>query len=189
MSEHIDPGLVKYRWYRPADPVFVSVSEVMRCRESLKALDPKLDIWWNADWKNSDTKQPGRWAIMYWMERSHHWGVVKYWETAGGDFRPMTIDCVEQIKRELAEIDADKSGQDVKSVNRLADKLEQERKQKKHIESVEALREFTNDMMERNFGVRQTFAPGYIRRRSVKASDLSKTNHALWLRSKGIVLP
>lgn len=175
MTATIDPGLVKYRWYRPSDPVFVSINMVDRIRDHLKALDPKLDLWWNSEWKADDARQPGRWAIMYWMDRARTWAVVKYWETADGGYRHIEIDCVEQLKRELAEIDGDRQGQDVKSVNRKAEEFEAARKAAISADIEDGTRQYVKDV------ARGTLAGDRVVTK-MRPSD----HHEEWLKSKGI---
>jgi len=140
MTATIDPGLARYRWYRPSDPDTIPRHVVDRVRARLHALDPKLDVWWNAEWKAND-RVPGRWAIVYWMDRKSVWSIVYYWETATGDFRALDVDSVEPILNYLASIDADRHGKDVHSVNQKAEEIRAENLKKARKERIDAARE------------------------------------------------
>lgn len=140
MGNHIDPGLARYRWYRPRDRDGTPAHVISALRARLKAADDKLDVWWNADWKADDARQPGRWAIVYWMQRASKWAIVYYWEAAGGAYRQLEIDCAEPILNYLATIDSER-GADPHTVNRKADEIVAENKRKAQVERIEAARE------------------------------------------------
>ncbi len=77
------------RHYRPPDPEWADAALLERVRQELVAENARNNLWWNPNWKEDDPKQPGRWAFMQWLERTHCWGVVFYFEGPAGEFRPI----------------------------------------------------------------------------------------------------
>lgn len=181
---NIPPGhpLRDRRW-RPENPTCASEGTIAAVRQALWKLDPRLDVWWYR-WHRSDTPEHGRWAIMYWKERAQEWSVVFFWEGPGGEYRQLSLECTQPILNCLAECEeeADVASRRAAEEKRVANA-------KDHEEVRQASAEYTRDFLQRDQGIRQTFAPGYIRRRSVKPADIENTNHKLWLRSRDIELP
>lgn len=174
----IPPGhpLRDRRW-RPPNPDGTAEETIAKVRQALWRIDPKLDVWWYKWWRPDDKEHPGRWAVMYWLERGQCWSVVRYWEGPAGEYRPLSMDAVQRIINELAEceVEANVAAQRCEAENAARRKKEMETRK-------EALREYTEDFAARDQGVRGVFAPGYIRRRFVQPSDILNTNHKRFIR-------
>lgn len=167
-------------WYQPDDPVWAPVEAVAQVRERLMATDPRLNVWWVHNWKKDDAKQPGRWAVVYFMQRARTWSVVYYWEGAGGEFRPLSIDCADAMVNAVRsrEIEADKLAKQCEDDN---EKRGAARKQ----ELFDNLAAEARDVYARTVGVRQTFGPGYIRSRRAFGSSRNRETYLRKMRLRG----
>lgn len=156
--------------FRAPDPPWVAASMIERARRALHEFDPRLSIWWSptrgATW---DPDTPGRWRIVEWMPRQANWTTVFYWEGPKGQYR--APEPIEPILLRLAAADVP---MDV--LDRSVEEEQERAGRKRKDELRDACREQAEDLGARKFGIRQTFGPGYIRRREVKASDLRETN-------------
>ena len=192
MSDRINwaspPGFgVRSRTWRPADPVWSPREALEKVRRAINAhFDGKLDVWWHDEWKPYDTRQPGRWAVMYWRDKAKEWSVVFYWETASGDFRNIDLDCITAFLNMLEEADCSKAGRSLKERRNQIEGAQEIQKEKRVAENRKAGLEYAEDHTARDFGIRQTFGPGHIRRREVKPKDLVNTNHNRWKKQVGI---
>lgn len=156
--------------FRPADPIWAPTAALERARRRLKEFDPRLSIWWSStrhawDYKNDCPAEiPGRWRVVEWLTRQGNWTTVFYLEGPSGEFRD--FEPVEAILQRLgrAIVPTDEA-------SRAADEAQVDRGRTKHREFAEACNELHEDLSARHNGIRQTFGPGYIRRRRVKQSD------------------
>lgn len=103
-----DPGAqiethpTRVRTYQAPDPTWASLGLCEKIRQRLWKMDPRLNLWWNPHWPLTDLpRDRGRWAIMYWKDRTREWSVVFYHEGPTGEYRPLDEDCVEHLIRRL----------------------------------------------------------------------------------------
>lgn len=150
----------RFRHYRAPDPEWAGPELLERVRERLVGLDPRLNLWWNPNWKDDDPVRPGRWAVMFWLERTRFWSVVFYHEDPAGAFLPITPECIEPMLRRIKACEED--------VKKLSDRIDRERRERiaREAEIMDrGLDVHTMDAAERIFGIRQTFGPGMNRKR------------------------
>lgn len=175
------------RKWRPPDPVWAPREALNKVRGAINHhFDNRLDVWWIEERCEDDMRQPGRWAVMYWKERAQEWSVVFYWETAAGEFRNIGLDCITVFTNMLHECDNAKPSNDLKDVRRKHEEAQAVAQEKRIAANKDARRRYSEDHLARDVGIRQTFAPGYIRRRQVKKSDLKDTNHERWRKEIGV---
>lgn len=181
---------VRSRTWRPTDPVWAPKEALHKVRKAINQhFDGKLEIWWHDHWKAHDTKQPGRWAVMYWRDRAQEWSVVFYWETAAGEFRNIDLDCIVVFQNMLTEADCSHAGRSLQERRQQVEGAAEIAKQKRYAENRKASKEYAEDHMARDFGIRMIAdmsAKGRPRRRQVKPSDLVNTNHEKWKKEVGI---
>lgn len=120
---------------------------------------------------DQDAERPGRWRVAEWLPNHRHWHTIFYWESEGGGFRD--FEPVEAILARLRRA----ASVDTKTAAAQTEAHSQERELQRKTELAAANKEFHEDHTARHHGIRQTFAPGYIRRRQVKRSDVQDTNH------------
>lgn len=171
------------RSYRfiPRDPIWVAAGALDRARKRLSEFDARLSIWWSPnrhawDYKaDAPAEIPGRWRVVEWLANLGNWQTVFFIEGPNGEYRD--FEPVEAILQRLgrAIVPTDVAAQS-------AEEASQKREATRHREFAEACNELHEDLSARHSGIRQTFGPGYIRRRSVKQSDLRDTNHQRFLR-------
>lgn len=166
--------------YRPADPIGVSSSALARARKRLSTLDWRLALWWGANrhaWNQdgSVAEIPGRWCVMEWLPRHGHWHRLFYLEGPNGEYRDF-----EPLEPTLDRLGRAMVPTDVAAAK--TEEAEQKRELQRRTELAEANREYHDDFAARHHGIRQTFGPGYIRRRQVSRSDLRETNHQRFVR-------
>jgi hypothetical protein len=161
--------------FRPPDPIWAPAGVLERTRRKLAEENWRLSVWWShCRMAGYDHETPGRWRIVEWMPEQMNWATIFYWEGPEGQYRhPDDADAiirrVHRADRPIDEIDAEN------------DRHNAQIDQKKRREHIKVLLEHYLDLKERDQGIRQTFGPGHIRRRQVKASDLDNTNHKKWL--------
>lgn len=175
---------LRIRNFRPDDPSWAPRDTCQRVRAALRRLDSRLELWWWPRAEANDPKEKGRWAIMFWRDKVLCWSVVFYWQGVAGEYRPLSIDALQPILNHLAACDAD-NGKDAGKLDREMREKAARSEAKEKQDFSEAQAEYAADHMARNFGIRQTFAPGYIRRRTVKHSDVARTTWSKYLESKG----
>lgn len=162
--------------FQPPDPVWAPSSALAEARRALRSFDPRLNLWWSTTRKRDDLERPGRWRVVEWMPNQGNWATCFYWEGPGGEYRaPMPVQPI-----------IDKLGTIAKSLALAAEEAEKGEKAREHQrlkDWQEACSEMHEDLSARHNGVRQTFGPGYIRRREVKQEDLHDTNHQRWVKS------
>lgn len=188
MVETIDipPGhpLRDRRW-RPPNPIGTSEETISRVRRALWDMDPRLDVWWYRWEKPDDVERPGRWAIVYWLQRTQCWSVVFYWQGAGGEYRELSIEAIQPIRNRLNEC-RDESGADTRRKFKESEERAKAARDKEHMEFQKENAEYTADFAQRDQGVRGIYAPGYIRRCYVEPKDTRNTERKKRLREKGI---
>lgn len=150
----------RYRHYRAPDPVWADKALLERIRLKLVSIDPRLNLWWNPNWKDDDREQPGRWAVMYWLERTGCWSVVFYHEGPAGEFRPLGPECIGQLVHRLKACE-----EDAKVAFDRVERAAKERRELQREKLARALHDHSSDVMQRLFGVRQTFGRGANRKR------------------------
>lgn len=168
--------------YRPADPLGVSSSALERARKRLTAFDWRLALWWGANrhaWNpdGSLAEVPGRWCVMEWMPRHGHWHRCFYLEGPNGEYRD--FEPVQAIIDRLGRASMLTTQEAAEKAERDTHKAKMQRAN----ELIEANREFHEDFAARHHGIRQTFGPGYIRRRQVSRGDLQNTNHQRFVKA------
>jgi hypothetical protein len=163
--------------FRPQDPIWAPSSALERARKALSDYDWRLGLWWSPMRAlGRDEERPGRWRVVEWMPRHGNHHTVFYLEGPEGQFRDFEpVDAILARLRKAASVDT-------KTAAAQADQAAQDRELQRRTELAEANREFQEDHAARYHGVRQTFGPGYIRRRSVKRSDIADTNHQRFVR-------
>lgn len=162
--------------FKPPDPVWAPSSALDEARKALRAFDPRLNLWWSTTRKRDDPERPGRWRVVEWMANQGNWSTCFYWEGENGEYRdPMPV---QPIIDKLGRI-----AQNLAVVAQQAEEAEQKREHTRLKEWQEACRELHEDLSARHNGIRQTFGPGYIRRRRVKPTDTHDTNHQRWVKS------
>jgi len=162
------------RW-TPPDPVWVATGHVEAVRSALREYDPLLNLWWSPMRGASRTPDlPGRWRVVRWVPSQGNHTTVFFWEGEGGTYRGLDgsvtamVDRLRRCDRPIEDVEAE--------IN--ASTEEAERAQKRDQENFrEDIKKHWEDYDARDHGVRQTFGPGYIRRRTVKHSDIEATNH------------
>lgn len=169
--------------YRPSDPEWSDRDVLLRLREQLHAIDPKLEVWWVPNRMPDDPEQKGRWAIVYYMTKARVWSVVDYWVTPGGGYRKIEVGAVQPFLNFVHSMDEAANEADKRS----ASVVEAEKK-KNHDELQSACAEVAGDMFQRSEGVRQTFGHhGAIRSRPFSRGQLSRERanaHAQWLQRR-----
>lgn len=182
MRVEVQEGAEKRSYlFIPPDPIWAAAGALQLARKRLQDFDPRLNIWWSPSRRAWDYKRDapaemaGRWRIVEWMPNHGNWHTAFYWEGPNGEFRDFEPlePILQRLGRALVPTDV---------ASKLADEAEAERNATKRREFAEACNELHEDLSARHNGVRQTFAPGYIRRRNVKQSDLQDTNHQRFLR-------
>lgn len=166
-------GMAAYGSYRfcAPDPPWVPSAAIERVRRELRAFDERVGIWWSPMRRaDSDPHRPGRWRVVEWLPRMGNWSTAFYWEGPDGEYR-----------------DFEPVGPIIAKLQRIAKPLDQQlglceasnetREERRKKEIREMVAEHHDDFFARTTGVRQTFGPGYIRRREVKRSDIARTNH------------
>lgn len=104
------------------------------------------------------------------MQNQANWTTAFYMEGdqqqyRGPDAIGAAIDKLRRIRRPMDELD-----EQATAGAKVA-------KEKRRSELRAMLKEHFVDHYQRDQGIRQTFAPGYIRRRRVAPSDIAQTNH------------
>lgn len=160
--EEVHPTTLRH--YRPPDPEWADTALLEKVRQTLIREDPRLNLWWNPNWKSDDPEHPGRWSIVYWLNRTGCWSVVFYHEGAAGEFRPIDPSSVAVLLHRLRACQ-----EDARTVQDRIDRERDERVNRQHRELVEALNENFEDVRARAFGSRGIYAPGYIRKRDDRA--------------------
>ncbi len=164
--------------YRPADPTWARTEELMRVRQFLHELDPKLEIWFVPKWKSTDPKRPGRWGIVYWMARARTWSVVFYLENSDGSYQDVSTDCLIPIANRLKACEEDPHEQ-----NRKVEEQKLAREEKEAAEFYEATAEAEEGLRPPELGGRiVTAMSGQLKRRHAIARGLERNNsHARYL--------
>lgn len=160
--------------YQPPDPVWIGAERMKRVRALLYAVDPYLNIFWQPVYPSRDPERRGRWRIVDFSKMAGQWRTTFYLLGPEGEYRdPEPCDWyIEKLRGMLRT-----------NLKELVAKLDAEneaRERKEEEEKDRGYREWTEDFTARDQGVRQTFGKGYIRRRRVKRSDLTDTNHRRW---------
>lgn len=165
--------------FRPPDPVWVARSELRALQSALAKIEPDLDVWWSPARGRGGDPRRGRWRIVSWSPGSSNWLTVFYVEGPLGEYRPLSP--MGPILRQVEKV-AWTGRQSIAELEREVDEHNAKVKAARDSELEGAMREYLEDFGARHQGIRQTFAPGYIRRRSVAAKDLIETNHQRFLR-------
>lgn len=158
----------RYSWFCPPDPVWADREAAGKIRAALKQMDPKLGLWWCPDWRATDPEKPGRWGLVYYMQRAHLWAPIFYWEDAAGGFRPISTDCIDVLLRQLSELDGDREGNDVYSIGRAKEFLSGEAAKKRDAEFRDVMRQHALEYGMRLRGSKQTFGRGGRRNRHME---------------------
>lgn len=177
------PCGVAWRSYRftPPDPYWIPKGTIEEVRRRIRRFDPWLNVWWSP-MRGHLTGCPGRWRIVQWLPRAVTWSTVFYWETSEGDYLPLRP--VNQILTKLASARHD--------LVELGQRIEEENERRERIRGSEVrqvTREHFIDYAKRMLGLRQTFGPGPLRRRSfLRGKGLldPHSNHARWVREMGL---
>lgn len=159
--------------FRPPDPVWAPKGHIEHVRKRLAEFDPCIGLWWSTTRHGEDEERPGRWRVVEWLQRRGEWTTACYWEGNEGQYlEPSVGGIIAKLSRMRAPMD---------ELAAECDEHAQKREKTRRSELREACAEHASDFAHRRDGVRQTFAPGYIRRRSVKQADLVNTNHNRFL--------
>ncbi len=160
--------------FRPQDPVWAPTGLLESVRKRLREFDSGISVWWSSTRRIDDPEVAGRWRVVQWMERLGNWTTVFYWEGESGAYLEPNatgiINRLQRARRPLEDVDSE-----VDAHNKTHD-------QKRRKELADAQKEYADDLTARRYTSRQTFAPGYIRRRFVKPEDLMDTNHSRFVR-------
>jgi len=147
----------------------------------LERFDSRLSLWWSPSRKAWDyvrdcpAERPGRWRVVEWAPNQGNWLTCFYWEGENGEYRdPLPVEPILQRLGRASVPTAEAA--------KIAEDAAERREKERHGEFAEACNELHEDLSARHNGIRQTFGPGYIRRRRVKQSDLENTNHQRFLR-------
>lgn len=164
----------------PADPEWCSLHEVRSVRLALKRHDALLNLWWEPARRRAQTPDiPGRWRVVRWMQTLGNHDTVFYWEGDNGSYRGLDGAATAMVNRlQMME------QKTMKELDRECEEHNAEVDRKRRAEHRENMERHWEDFNKRAYGVRQTFAPGYIRRREVKPQDLGNTNLDRYMRSR-----
>lgn len=154
------------RRFQAPDPPWADHELAERIRQRLWKMDPRLNLWWNPHWKDDDPEHPGRWAIMYWLERQGCWSVVFYHESPDGSYRHLDPDTIDGLVRRLRACD-----QDAREAQKRVEAEAALRQQRERLSLTADLNAAFEDMRERAYGVRQTFGRGAGPRRLRRMRD------------------
>lgn len=169
---NIERALTRYPWYRPPDPVWAPHELLSRLRARLKSIDSRLDVWWNAEWKDDDPERPGRWGVVCFGQQTG-WGFVFYVEGVGGSYKHVDETLLNPI---LAELDRRDHEKHPELVDVAGQQYEEQRAAEKNAAAGrKAILGVAKDQIDRNFGIKQTFGPGKLRSRNHQYDSLVNT--------------
>lgn len=166
--------------FHPPDPAWTPTVALETARRRLRAFDSRLSLWWSPMRRAAeDWDRPGRWRVVEWLPNQGNWTTAFYWEGPSGEYRePLPVEPIIQKLQsiQVSTVQADLQAEHATNAANATRKADFQA----------ALREHFEDHFARDQGIRQTFAPGYIRRRQVKRSDIANTNFKRYLRSQGV---
>lgn len=171
--------------FRPPDPSWVAPSQLRALQRALRGIEPDLDVWWSPARGRGTDQRKGRWRIVSWSPGSSSWLTVFYVEGPLGEYRP--IDPMDPIISQVRKV-AWAGRQRVADLEREVEEHNARLRTKRYEELERGCREWLEDFSARRNGIRQTFGPGYIRRRPRAAEKVAGEQeasvHQRWLREQ-----